>query len=145
MSAARSDLGRQLARGVIRLMNDMGYEAVTEFRLGNARRVDVMAINKKGDIAVIEVKTTLADFRSDQKWSEYLEYCDHFYFAVPEDFPTDHLPTGHGLIIADRFSGIAIKEAPYCKMNAARRRSVTLKFGRVAASRLKAFEDPDRV
>lgn len=145
MTRERSDLARQLARGVIRLMNDMGFAAVTEFRLTNARRVDVMAVNAKGAIAVIEIKTTLSDFRSDTKWQEYLDYCDHFYFAVPEDLPGEHFPQAHGLIVADRFAGAVLRAAPYRKMNGARRRNVTLKFGRVAANRLKAYEDPDRL
>lgn len=145
MTTERSDLGRQLARGVIRLMNDMGFEALTEIRLNPSRRVDVMAVNAKGVIAVIEVKTSLNDFRADRKWPEYLDFCDHFYFAVPEDFPADHLPAEHGLIIADRFSGVVERPSPYQKMNGTRRRSITLKFGRVAASRLKGYEDPDRI
>jgi hypothetical protein len=145
MSAPRNDLGKLLARGVIRLLGDMGFEGMAEVTLKNSRRVDVMAINKQGDIAVIEIKTTLADFRGDEKWPQYLDFCDYFYFAVPEDFPIDHLPDDHGLIIADRFGGVVDRPAPLSKMNGTRRKTVILNFARKAAARLKEFEDFDRI
>jgi hypothetical protein len=132
---------RDLARGVCRAFLDMGYAPLTEFPLGNGRRVDVAAIDRRGSIAVVEVKASLADFRADRKWPEYLEHCDLFYFAVAADFPRAELPPEHGLLIADRFGADLARPAPLRKLNANRRRALTLRFARAAAERLQRRHD----
>ena len=81
-----------ITRGVIRLMGDMGFAPLTEFKLTNKRRVDVAALDRDGQFVVIEVKSSVADFRSDNKWHEYLDFSDYFYFAVDTDFPRDLIP-----------------------------------------------------
>ncbi|MGB0670673.1 MAG: MmcB family DNA repair protein, partial [Rhodospirillales bacterium] len=92
-----------ITRGVMRLFDQMGYAPLAEVSLVNHRRVDVMGLNGKGQIAVCEVKSSVADFKSDSKWTEYLDFCDLFYFAVAPDFPHDILPASEGLIVADAF------------------------------------------
>jgi len=131
----QSSVAGDVARGVGRLLSDMGYAFLTELPLNNGRRVDVMAIAENGRITVVEVKSSLADFRSDQKWHEYLDYCDHFYFAVPTDFPTAVLPDDTGMMLADRYGAEIVRPAQEAKVNASRRRSLTLKFARAAANR----------
>ncbi|MCR9212787.1 MAG: MmcB family DNA repair protein [Proteobacteria bacterium] len=138
----RSDKGIRLARGVQHLLVSMGYEAMAEVKLRSRRRVDVMGINDKGRIIIVEVKSSTADFQTDSKWPEYLEFCDEYYFAVDADFPRDMLPEEHGLIIADNYGGEILRPSPDYKLNAARRRNVTLRFARIAARRLLAAEDP---
>jgi len=128
---------QDITEGAKRYLNDLGFACLCEFTLSNDRRVDVIGLNKKGEIYIVEVKSSLEDFRSDQKWPDYLDFCDYFAFAVSEDFPKEVLPDDHGLIIADRFEGIAIRHTPLDKMNAARRKSITLKFARIAAQRLE--------
>lgn len=142
MSESRADKGVRLARGVQKLLYDMGYDSLTEVKLRIRRRVDVMGINDKGRIIVVEVKSGPADYRVDEKWSDYLEFCDEFYFAVDADFPTALLPDSHGLIIADAFGGAIARPSADFTLNAARRRNVTLRFARIAARRLLEAENP---
>ncbi|MEH6477997.1 MAG: MmcB family DNA repair protein [Sneathiella sp.] len=138
MTEPRSDKGVRLAKGVQVLFEAMGYASLTEVNLKSRRRVDVMGINDKGRILIAEVKSGPADFRSDTKWQEYLEYCDEFFFAVGEDFPTDLLPDDQGLIIADEFHAEVLRQSQDFKLNAARRKNVILRFARQAATRLRA-------
>lgn len=136
MSNPRSDLGKRLAKGVQTLFEDLGYASMTEVNLKIRRRVDVMGLNDKGSLIIAEVKSSAADFRSDDKWHEYLDFCDAFYFAVDEDFPIDLLPEDQGLIIADGFHAEIIRPSAEFKLNAARRKNTTLRFARQAAQRL---------
>lgn len=137
-----------LARGVSRMLRSMGFTPLMEFRLSNSRRVDVAGLNRRGMMAAVEIKTTLADLKGDQKWPEYLPYCDCFYFAVPPAFPQEvlseaaFLPERTGLVIADRFNGQVVREAAEVRMNTGRRRTETLRFARKAAARLHRLDDP---
>ena len=144
MATARDDTAQKLARGVGRLLRDLGYDSLAEFTLRSGRRADLAGIDRKGRIAIIEIKSSTADFRADQKWPEYLDYCDLFYFAVPVDFPVEILPDEPGLILADAYSGDIARPAPAnpAPLHASRRREVTLRFGRAAAKRLRRLEDP---
>lgn len=126
----------EIARGVLRLMSDYGFAGVTEMTLANGRRADIAAIGPGGEITIIEIKSSVADFRSDQKWPEYRPFCDRFYFAVAEDFPQDLIPDEAGLIIADAYGGAVLREPGVEKLAAARRKAVTLRFARLAAARL---------
>ncbi len=137
-----SRLSIQLARGVTRAMTQLGCACLSEFTLKSARRVDVIALDRKGLFTIVEIKTSVADFRSDRKWREYLPFCDHYYFAVPEDFPVDILPPDHGLIVADAYNAAIVREATPGTMNATRRKALTLRFARKAGSRLTQLTDP---
>ncbi len=106
------------------------------------RRVDVMALGPKGEIWVIECKSSLADFRTDAKWEGYLEWCDRYFWAVDEAFPTDYLPEDTGLLIADSYDAEIIRMAPYHKLSGARRSALTRRFARHSAMRLQAAKDP---
>lgn len=125
-----------LARGVGRLLTDMGYSPLPEFRLSSRRRVDVIGVDARGRVVIVEIKCSLADFRADRKWMEYLEFCDRFYFAVALDFPKDVLPTDTGLIVADAYGGEVVRPAPERPMNGNQRRGLTLQLARTAATRL---------
>ena len=144
MATARDDTVQKLARGVGRLLRDLGYDSLAEFTLRSGRRADLAGIDRKGRIAIIEIKSSTADFRADQKWPEYRDYCDLFYFAVPMDFPVEILPEDAGLILADAYSGDIARPAPANPkpLHASRRREVTLRFARTAAKRLRRLEDP---
>lgn len=130
-----------LARGVGRLLTDMGYSPLPEFRLSSRRRVDVIGVDAKGSVVIVEIKCGLADFRADRKWPEYLDFCDRFYFAVPPDFPKDVLPADTGLIVADAYGGEVVRPAPARRMNGNRRRGLTLLLARTAATRLGSLWD----
>jgi hypothetical protein len=86
-------------------------------------------------VVIVEVKSGVADFRADMKWPEYFDWCDRFYFAVSERFPSDILPDQTGLIIADSFGGAVVRESPVQTLAPARRKSLTLRFARNAAER----------
>lgn len=131
-----------ITRGVIRLMGDMGYAPLTEFKLTNKRRVDIAALDREGQFVVIEVKSSIADFRADNKWHEYLDFCDYFYFAVDAEFPRDLIPEDCGLIIADNYEAAIIRPAAQSPMNGNRRRAQTLRFARTGAQRLSGRGDP---
>ena len=105
-------------------------------------RVDVMALGPKGEIWVIECKSSRADFQSDAKWQGYLDWCDRYFWAVDQDFPTDLLPEGTGLLIADAYDAEIIRMAPEAKLAAARRTALTRRFARHAARRLAQLRDP---
>ena len=136
---ATSRLALDLARGVSRMLGDLGYATLTEFTLRSGRRVDVIGLGAKGRIVIVEIKSSLEDFRSDRKWPEYLAYCDAFYFAVPEFFPQSVIPTDVGLIVADPYGAALLRESPSLELNASRRRSLLLSFARAAALRLESF------
>lgn len=132
---ARPDRTLALTRGVERLFTDMGHAPLEEFKLTNGRRVDVATLDRSGLLTFIEIKSCRADFETDQKWTEYLEYCDKFYFAVDADFPKHLLPEGEGLILADAFGAEVERASQERKLSAARRKAVTLRFARQAARR----------
>src|SRR5215472_8919205 len=131
-----------LARGVGRALAQRGYATLTEVSLANGRRADVMGLGRAGDLVIVEVKSSLQDFRSDAKWPEYREFCDRFYFAVAEEFPRDAIPGDCGLIVADGFGGAVLREAPLTPMAAARRKAVTLRFALLGSLRLRRLLDP---
>ena len=141
-TSRNTEAAEAVVRGVSRLMRNLGETCLSEFTLKNGRRVDVIALDRKGVFTVVEVKTSVADFRSDAKWQEYLEYCDRFYFAVPISFPTEILPAECGLMVADGYGSEILRQSPLESMNAARRRALTLRFARAAAQRLMHALDP---
>ncbi len=133
-----------VARGTLRFLVDAGYTPLTELTLANGRRADIVALDRKGTILIVEIKSCLADYRTDAKWTEYLDYCDLFGFAVDQDFPVDVLPQEHGLILADRFGAEIARPYSSCPVNPARRKAVTLLFARTAALRINDQLGEDR-
>lgn len=130
--------GILIARGVCRALGAMGFACLTEFTTRERLRMDVIALGPKSEIWCIEVKSSRADFQSDAKWEGYLPWCDRFFFAVPESFPTEILPLEHGLIVADQYDGEIVRPAPETRLDAARRKAMVLQFARTAALRLAA-------
>lgn len=118
------------------MLADHGYSALTEFPVKTGRRMDICALGPRGDIWCIEVKSSKADFQSDTKWPEYLDWCDRLSFAVPEGFPEDLLPYDQGLVRADAYGAEVLREAAEEGLTAARRKAVVLRFARLAADRL---------
>ena len=119
-------------------MAQLGYAPLLEAPLPNGRRADLMALGPRGEVAIVEVKSSVEDFRADQKWRDYPPYCDAFFFAVAPEFPRVVLPAGPGLIVADGFGGAILIDAPITPLAASRRKALTLTFARLAASRLVA-------
>jgi hypothetical protein len=137
-----------VARGVCRLFARAGLACLIEVPLGNGRRADVLALDPQGRLTIVEIKVSLADLRGDAKWPDYLDYCDRFFWAVPEllcrhlDLPA-FAPERTGLIVADRYDAAELRPAAWTPLNAARRKAETLRFARRAAARWHMSIDPD--
>ena len=131
----------QLRRGVSRLLADMGYGTLAEFKLTTGRRVDVIGLNDRSEFVIAEIKSSIADFRSDRKWREYLPFCDRFYFAVPADFPQSILPGDSGVIVADAYGGTIRRPAIEIAVNGTRKRRQIVRFAIAASSRLNRALD----
>lgn len=140
---SRPDITRAVARGAERALRLLGYAVIREMTFANGRRADLMALSREGTMHVIEVKSSIEDFRSDGKWHEYRDYCDHFFFAVGSDFPLERLPEDVGLIVADAYGGAVLRPAPQHPLAPARRKALTLAFARLAGERLMLLNDPD--
>ncbi len=134
---------QRLSRGVCRALSALGYATLMEFPLASGRRVDVIAVNGVGEIVIVEIKTCTADYRADRKWSEYLEYCDAFYFAVPIDFPLALMPPECGLMVADGYGAEILRRVAPQPMNSRRRRAQTLRLAVAAMQRLGRMIDPE--
>src|SRR5215475_2204197 len=107
---AEAPMGALSARGICRALEQLGYASLLEFPLANGRRADILALGRGGDLAIVEIKSSVGDFRADRKWTEYRDFADRFYFAVPDRFPTALIPEECGLIVADAFSASLIRD-----------------------------------
>ena len=136
--------GQLLARGVCRHLLTHDFTPLEEFSPAAGLRVDVIGLGPRGEIWVVECKSSRADFMGDRKWQGYLEWCDRYFWAVDADFPVELLPEGSGLILADAYDAEIVRMAPEAKLPPARRRALTHRFARHAASRCLALRDPDR-
>lgn len=125
-----------ISRGVLRLFAELGIAAIVELPLANGRRVDVIGLARDGGFHVVEIKSSLSDLTADRKWTSYLEFAEHFYFAVAADFPLAAVPAEEGLILADQFGGEIVRPARHRRLPPARRKALTLRFARAAAARL---------
>ena len=132
----RRETTKELTRGVCRLFENLGFATLKEFKLPNRRRVDVIAMNPNGNFSIIEVKSSVGDYKTDNKWLEYLPYCQRFYFAVPYNFPTKIIPRECGIIVADAFEATIRKESFHSKINSTRHRHQLIRLGYVAGSRI---------
>ena len=140
-------LAGEVARGVVRLFCRHDLFAMCEVALPNGRRADLMAIDPNGQLVIVEIKVSKADLVSDGKWTDYLDYCDRFFWAVPpllapllED--ERFLPATAGVLVADRYDAAVMREAKTRPLAPARRKAETLRFARRAARRLSAQVDP---
>lgn len=131
-----------VARGTQRLLLSLGLSCITELALASGRRADLVALRDDGEIWIIEIKSSIEDFRVDQKWPDYRLHCDRLFFATAQHVPLEIFPEDAGLILADGYGAALIREAPEHRLHAATRRSMMLCFARAAATRLQALADP---
>ena len=133
---------KDICRGTARALARLGFASLAEVPLANGRRADLLAVGRDGMLLIVEVKSSLADFRNDRKWGEYRAFCDRLAFAVAADFPRELIPEDCGLIVADPFDAMILREGAATLLAPARRRALTLRFGRLAAGRLLRLSDP---
>jgi hypothetical protein len=142
LTASRPEITAALTRGVCRHLTERACTPLREFKLATKRRADVAGLDAQGRFILVEIKSSVADFRADSKWRDYLPHGDFFYFAVDALFPLDLLPTDQGVLIADRFGAALYREAPETPINGNRRRNQLLRFAQQAAGRLDGMVDP---
>jgi hypothetical protein len=140
VAVTRPEITASVTRGAARLLADLGYAPLAEVTLPNGRRADLMALGRRGELIIVEVKSGVEDYRADAKWREYLPFCDTFAFAVSPEFPRQILPEEPGLIVADGFGGAVLREAPASPLAPARRKALTIAFGRLAAMRAAGIQ-----
>jgi len=139
----QSETALAVARGTARLLHSHGFSVVSELPLPSGRRADLVALDAGGEIWIVEIKSSVADFRADQKWQDYRAHCDRLFFATCLEVPQEIFPLDAGLIVADAFGAQLISEAPEHRLAAATRKSMMLAFARAAALRLQSLADPN--
>lgn len=140
-------IAAEVARGVTRLFCRQDLFSICEVPLTNGRRADLMAIDAKGGLTIVEIKVAKSDLVGDCKWTDYLGYCDRFFWAVPPSLAAicegeRYLPSEAGLIVADRYDAALVREAAHRPLAPARRKAELLRFARRAARRLSQQIDP---
>jgi hypothetical protein len=143
--ARRPEVTVAVCRGACRLMRQAGNSVLLEMPLPDGRRADIFAVGRGGAVTIVEVKSSIEDWRADLKWPDYLDWCDQLYFAVPVDFPQALIPGEIGLIVADSYGGEILRHPPTRALAAARRKSLLVDCARLASERLARLEDPDFV
>lgn len=139
----QSETALAVARGTARLLHAHGFCVVSELPLPSGRRADLTAVSASGEVWIVEIKSSVADFRADQKWQDYRAHCDRLFFATSQDVPCEIFPPDTGLIVADAFGAAFYCEAPEHKLAAATRKSMLLLIARAAALRLQSLIDPN--
>jgi len=139
----QSENALAIARGTGRLLLSLGFSCVSELPLASGRRADLVALDAGGKIWIVEIKSSVADFRADQKWPDYRMHCDRLYFATSMEVPGEIFPPDAGLIVADAFGAHVVNEAPEHRLPAPTRKAMMLAFARAAALRLQALADPN--
>jgi hypothetical protein len=139
----QSETALAVARGTSRLLRSLGFSTLSELPLPSGRRADLVALNERGDIWIVEIKSSLADLRADGKWEDYRLHCDRLFFAFTSELPCEVFPSDTGLIVADAYGGHMHCDAPEHRLPAATRKAMLLRFASAAAQRLGRLADPD--
>ena len=139
----QSETALAVARGTARLLLSLGFSTLAELPLPSGRRADLVALNERGDIWIVEIKSSLADLRADNKWEDYRLHCDRLFFAFTSELPCGIFPPETGLIVADAYGAHMHCDAPEHRLPAATRKAMLLRFASAAAQRLGRLADPD--
>jgi hypothetical protein len=138
----QSQTALNVARGTARWLGSLGFSCISELPLPSGRRADLVALNARGDLWIVEIKSSVEDLRADQKWHEYRAHCDRLFFAFPQDLPCEIFPAETGLIVADAYGAHLHCEAPEHRLPAPTRKLMTVRFGMAAAQRINRLIDP---
>src|SRR5258706_12319722 len=138
----QSETALAIARGTARLLRSLGFSCISELPLPSGRRADLVALNERGEIWIVETKSSVEDLRADQKWQDYRMHCDRLVFAFTQDLPCEIFPQDTGLIIADAYGAHLQCEAPEHRLPAPTRKLMTVRFAMAAAQRINRLIDP---
>jgi hypothetical protein len=139
----QSEMALEVGRGTRRLLRNLKFSTLTELPLASGRRADIVALAGDATIVIVEIKSSIADFRADAKWPDYRTHCDRLYFAIPDGVPAEIMPEDAGLIVADAFGAAILREAPEHRLASATRRAMLMRFAHAAAHRLHGLIDPE--
>ena len=138
----QSPTAAAIARGTARFLHALGYSVVSELPLPSGRRADLVALNERGEIWIVEIKSSIEDLRADQKWQDYRAHCDRLFFAFTQDMPCEIFPEQTGLIVADAYGAHLHCEAPEHRLPAPTRKQMIVRFAIAAAQRINRLVDP---
>jgi hypothetical protein len=138
----QSQTALTVARGTMRLLLSHGFTCISELPLPSGRRADLVGVGRGGEIWIVEIKSSIADFRADQKWMDYRMHCDRLFFATTVEVPCEIFPKDTGLIVADGFGGEFVCEAPVHRLPPPARKAMTLRIAQCAVLRLQSLIDP---
>jgi hypothetical protein len=138
----QSETALAIARGTARLLRSLGFACISELPLPSGRRADLVALNERGEIWIIEIKSSVEDLRADHKWEDYRAHCDRLFFAFTQDLPCEIFPEQTGLIVADAYGAHLYCEAPEHRLPAPTRKLMTVRFALAAAQRINRLVDP---
>ena len=136
----QSERALVIRRGVQRLLIEMGAAVLPELCLPTGRRADLVALTRSGDIWIIEIKSSVEDFRVDRKWPEYRLFCDRFFFATHPEVPAHIFPEECGFLLSDGYGAEMMREAPEHRLAAHARKALMLRIARAGAARITAAE-----
>src|SRR6201986_5593146 len=138
----QSDTALAVARGTARLLRSLGFSCISELSLPSGRRADLVALNERSEIWIVEIKSSVEDLRADHKWEDYRAHCDRLFFAFTEALPPEIFPKETGLIVADAYGAHMQCEAPQHRLPAPTRKLMTVRFALAAAQRINRLIDP---
>jgi len=138
----QSETALSVARGTGRLLKALGFTCISEMSLTSGRRADIVALGADGEIVIVEIKSSIADFRADRKWQDYRLHCDRMFFATTPEIPAEIFPADAGLIVADAFNAQILVDAPEHRLHSATRKALLMAFAQTAARRLQSLADP---
>ncbi len=136
----QSERALLVRRGVQRLMIQMRVSVLPEIPLVTGRRADLLCLSEKGEFTIVEIKSSIEDFRADHKWPDYRLHSDRLYFATHPGVPADIFPESCGLIVSDGYGAEILREAPEHRLAAPVRKALTLRFARISSDRLLRAE-----
>src|SRR5437764_14641226 len=131
-----------VARGTARLLRTLGFTSISELPLPSGRRADLVALNERGEIWIVEIKSSVEDLRADHKWEDYRAHCDRLFFAFTQELPCEIFPKDTGLIVADAYGAHLLCDAPEHRLPAPTRKLMTVRFAIAAAQRINRLVDP---
>jgi hypothetical protein len=142
LDGRQSDTALAVARGTTRLLRSLGFACVSELALPSGRRADLVALNERGEIWIVEIKSSVEDLRADHKWEDYRAHCDRLFFAFTREMPCELFPKDTGLIVADAYGAHMVCDAPEHRLPAPTRKLMTVRFAVVSAQRRSRLIDP---
>ena len=138
----QSDTALAIARGTARLLRALGFACVSELALPSGRRADLVALNERGEIWIVEIKSSVEDLRADHKWEDYRAHCDRLFFAFTQEMPCELFPKDTGLIVADPYGAHMVCDAPEHRLSAPTRKLMMVRFALTSAQRMSRLADP---